>query len=159
MPYPLPDPPLSDGVVRLRPWSAADAPALATAWSDEEVRRWTAVPADPSVDHARRWIEAEGLRRRQGLGLDLVVAPVDADDDTVLGEVGLVTMAGGPARAEAGWWVGPAHRRQGIATRAVTLFARWCRDELELELFAEVDADNAPSIWVAEAAGIRLRLR
>jgi RimJ/RimL family protein N-acetyltransferase len=131
---------------------------LAAAWADAAIRRWTAVPADPSADHARRWIAGAELRREQGAALDLVVSPTDAGDDTVLGEVGIVTMAGGPSRAEVGWWTAPEHRRRGIATRAVTLFAAWCRDELDYELFAEVDPDNAPSIWVAEAAGVRLRL-
>lgn len=161
MPYPLPDPPLADGVVRLRPWADtdADAAALAAAWADAEIRRWTAVPADPSEAHARRWIAGEGQRRSRGIALDLVVSPADPADDTVLGEVGLVTMAGGPDRAEVGWWTAPAHRRQGIATRAMTLFATWCRDALGIELFAEVDPDNAPSIWVAESAGVRLRLK
>ena len=65
---------------------------------------------------------------------------------------------GGPARAEIGWWVAAPHRRQGIATRAVQLLAGWARGVLEFELFAEVDPDNPPSIWVAESAGLRLRL-
>ena len=58
-----------------------------------------------------------------------------------------------------GWWTAAGHRRRGVATRAVTLFTGWCRDELGLEVFAEVDPDNPASIWVAEAAGIRLRLK
>jgi RimJ/RimL family protein N-acetyltransferase len=157
--YGLPEPQLTDGVVRLRPWEPADAPALADAWADEQMRRFTAVPADPTVERARRWIEGEALRRAQGVALDLVVSPADAGDATVLGEVGLVTMGGGPARAEVGWWTAPAHRRRGVATRAVTLFARWCHEHLGLELFAEVDPDNVASIWVAESAGVRLRLK
>lgn len=160
MPYPLPDPPLDDGEVRLRPWRDDDAAALAAAWRDDEIRRWTAVPqiGGDADAHARRWIAGAELRRAQGIALDLVVSP-PAPSDEVLGEVGVVTLAGGPQRAEMGWWVAPAHRRRGIATRAVRLFAQWCRDELGLELFAEVDPDNPASIWVAEAAGLRLRLR
>lgn len=158
MAYPLPEPPLADGTVRLRPWTAEDAPSLAAAWGDAEIRRWTAVPSDPSVDHARRWIDGAELRREQGVALDLVVSPADPADDEVLGEVGLVTMAGGPARAEVGWWTAPAHRRRGVATRAVTLFSAWCRDELGMELFAEVDPDNPASLWVAESAGVRIRM-
>ena len=158
MAYPLPDPPLADEVVRLRPWRPDDAPALAAAWGDEAIRRWTAVPADPTEDHARRWISGAELRREQGVALDFVVSPHDPTDDAVLGEVGLVTMAGGPSRAEVGWWTAPSHRRQGIATRAVTLLARWCGDELGIELFAEVDPDNPASLWVAEAAGLRIRM-
>lgn len=157
--YPLPDPPLTDGVVRLRVWQPDDAPSLAAAWADDEIRKWTAVPQVATVEHAARWIAGAELRRENGLALDLVVAPADDADPAVLGEVGIVTMAGGPSRAEAGWWVAPAHRRHGIATRAVQLLAKWCAEALDLELFAEVDADNPASIWVAEAAGLRLRLR
>ena len=63
-------------------------------------------------------------------------------------------------RAELGWWVAAPHRRQGIATRAVGVFASWLRDELEFtDLFAEVDPDNPPSIWVAESNNLRLRIR
>ncbi len=158
MSWPLPEPALADGVVRLRPWAPDDAPALAAAWADPEVRRWTAVPADASEGHARRWIRGAELRRAQGVALDLVVSPADPADAAVLGEVGLVTMAGGPDRAEIGWWTAAAHRRQGVATRAVTLGAAWCRDALGMELFAEVDPENPASLWVAESAGVRIRL-
>jgi RimJ/RimL family protein N-acetyltransferase len=160
MSLPLPDPPLSDGVVRLRPWGAADVPALVDAWADEEIQKWTAVPPQRDSAAALRWIASEQLRRDRSLAIDLVVSPADLDDATVLGEVGLVPLAGGPNRAELGWWVAPAHRRHGIATRAVGMFATWARDVVGFtDLFAEVHADNPASLWVAESAGLRLRLR
>jgi RimJ/RimL family protein N-acetyltransferase len=144
--------------VALRTWSAHDVDALVAAWADPEIQKWTLVPAARSAADALRWISAEQLRRDRGLALDLVVAR--ADEREVLGEVGMVLLAGGPSRAELGWWVGPEHRRQGIATRAVTLFADWLREGLEFDdLFAEVDMDNPASVWVAESAGLRLRLR
>jgi RimJ/RimL family protein N-acetyltransferase len=88
-----------------------------------------------------------------------VIAPADDDDNRVLGEVGMVPLAGGPSRAELGWWVAPEHRRQGIGSRAVGLFATWLRDELEFnDLFAQVDPDNPASVWIAERNGLRLRL-
>ena len=163
MPLPLPDPPLADDLVRLRPWSARDVDALVDAWADPEIQRWTRVPQARGPADALRWISAEQLRRDRGLSLDLVIAPADLVDEqhttTVLGEVGMVPLAGGPSRAELGWWVAPAHRRQGIATRAVGLFATWLRDELAFtDLFAEVDTDNPASVWVAERNDLRLRL-
>jgi RimJ/RimL family protein N-acetyltransferase len=159
MPLPLPDPPLADDRIRLRPWGAADVDALVDAWADAEIQRWTRVPEQRGPDDALRWIASEQLRRDRGLALDLVVSPARDDDRTVLGEVGMVPLAGGPSRAELGWWVGPDHRRQGVATRAVGLFARWLRDELGFtDLFAEVDLRNAPSVWVAEANDLRLRI-
>ena len=157
---PLPEPPLGDDVVRLRPWSAHDVDALVAAWNDEEIQRWTRVPPEHGPDVALRWIASEHLRRDRSLALDLVISPADAEDATVLGEVGMVPLAGGPSRAELGWWVGAAHRRQGIATRAVGLFAEWLRSELEFtDLFAEVDPENPASVWVAEANNLRLRFR
>jgi ribosomal-protein-alanine N-acetyltransferase len=160
MALPLPEPPLTDGVVRLRPWSAHDVDALVAAWSDEEIRKWTRVPAQQDAGAALRWIAAEQLRRDRGLALDLVIAPAAPGDDTVLGEVGMVPLAGGPSRAELGWWVAAPHRRQGIATRAVGLFAGWLQQELAFtDLFAEVDPDNPASVWVAEANNLRLRIR
>ena len=113
---PLPEPALDDGVVRLRPWSAHDVDALVAAWADEEIQKWTRVPEHRGSDHALRWIAAEQLRRDRGLALDLVISPADPDDATVLGEVGMVPLAGGPSRAELGWWVAVRHRRQGIVT-------------------------------------------
>jgi RimJ/RimL family protein N-acetyltransferase len=118
------------------------------------------VPAERGREHALRWIAAEHLRRDHGLALDLVISPADADDPTVLGEVGVVPLAGGPSRAELGWWVAARHRRQGIATRAVGVFAGWLRDELGFtDLFAEVDPDNPASVWVAESNDLRRRIR
>ena len=160
MALPLPEPPLADDVVRLRSWSAHDVDALAAAWADAEIRKWTRVPAQRDADAALRWIGSEQLRRDRGLALDLVISPAATDDHTVLGEVGMVPLAGGPSRAELGWWVGAPHRRQGIATRAVGLFAGWLRDELAFtDLFAEVDPENPASVWVAEANDLRLRIR
>ena len=158
MALPLPDPALRDDVVALRPWSVHDVDALVAAWADPEIQKWTLVPAARTAADALRWISAEQLRRDRGLALDLVIASA-GDERAVLGEVGMVLLAGGPSRAELGWWVGPEHRRQGVATRAVKLFADWARDVLEFDdLFAEVDMDNPASVWVAESAGLRLRI-
>lgn len=157
---PLPEPPLADDAVRLRVWSGHDVDALVAAWADEQIQKWTRVPAQRNADAALRWIASEQLRRDRGLALDLVISPAALDDNTVLGEVGMVPLAGGPSRAELGWWVAAPHRRQRVATRAVGLFADWLRDELEFtDLFAEVDPDNPASVWVAEANNLRLRIR
>jgi RimJ/RimL family protein N-acetyltransferase len=156
---PLPDPPLTDGVIRLRPWSVQDVDDLVAAWADAEIQRWTRVPEQRGPADALRWLASEQLRRERGLALDLVIAPADVADRMLLGEVGMVPLAGGPSRAELGWWVGAPHRRRGVATRAVGLLAGWLRDELDFtDLFAQVDTDNPASVWVAEHAGLRLRL-
>jgi RimJ/RimL family protein N-acetyltransferase len=160
---PLPDPPLADGVIRLRRWGeagragvATDAEALAAAWADPDVQRWSAVPppAQRSVSHAARWIGDEAARRRDGLALDLVISP--ATEAQVLGEVGLAPIDWDAVTADIGWWVAPTARGGGIATRAVGLLAGWARTTLRLAIVAAVDPANRASRRVAERAGVDL---
>lgn len=162
----LPDPPLGDNAVRLRPWSpgrATDAAALARAWADPALRRWTAVPPPDrrSQAHAARWIAGEEKRRELGLALDLVIVPgagagEDDDQTEVLGEVGLGPIDWQARRAAIGWWVATEARGRGIAGRAVTLLARWAEQALELTVYAEIDPANRASLAVAERAGIEV---
>jgi RimJ/RimL family protein N-acetyltransferase len=163
---PLPDPPLADGVVRLRGWGATDArldaAALAAAWHDPDVQRWSAVPPPElrTVDHAERWITREAERRRAGLAIDLVIAPAMPEDDgAVLGEVGLAPIDWEAMEASVGWWVAPGARGRGMATRAVTLLAGWARTELGLAPIAVVDPANRASVRVAQRAGVVHRPR
>jgi RimJ/RimL family protein N-acetyltransferase len=139
----------TDGVVVLRAWAPADAQALAAAWADSDIARWTAVPADRSLAAAARWIAGWDVRRRRGLALDLVVAAA-GDEATVLGEVGAAFVTRPP---QMGWWLLPAARGQGLATRAVRLFADRLREAGVPELTADVDPANPASRAVALAAG------
>jgi RimJ/RimL family protein N-acetyltransferase len=133
--------------VGLRPWRPDDAEALAAAWADPDIARWTAVPEDRSVDAAARWIAGWDERRRRGLALDLVVTPVDGEA-TVLGEVGMAFLTDPPT---IGWWVVPSARGQGVATAAVRRFVE--EFVTAEEVVAEVDEANPASIAVARAAG------
>jgi RimJ/RimL family protein N-acetyltransferase len=161
--------------VALRRWGEApgdvehDAAALAAAWADPEVARWTAVPEDRSVAAARRWIAGEPERRSRRLAVDLVVGGRE-----VLGEVGL-TRFDDAGRAELGFWLAPQARRRGLATAAVTEVTRWALTDLGLrKLWARTDPGNdraaqvlvragftrkgeaGPSVvWTADAASLR----
>ena len=149
-PIPLPDPPLQEGAVALRPWRRDDAGALAAAWSDPEVVRWTGVPARADETAAERWIGGEADRRARGLAIDLVI---DVDGQ-VAGEVGLVNVDPQAGTAEIGWWVGPEHRGRGLASTAAGLVAAWAVDELNVEtVVARCNPANAGAEAVAEAAG------
>ena len=144
----------TDGAIVLRPWAPADAGSLAAAWADPEIVRWTAVAADRSPVAAAAWIAGWDERRRRGLALDLVVAWA-ADDAVVLGEVGASFLTRPPT---IGWWLLPAARGQGIAQRAVRLFADRLRAAgAATELVAEVDPANAASLAVARAAHLTVR--
>ena len=153
-PLTLPQPPLGDGVLRLRPWQAADAPALAAAWSDPAVARWSAPPAARSLVDARRWIDGTPVLRERGLSLDLVIAGIGARPE-VLGEVGLASFDDGGG-AQIGYWIAAPHRGKGHATRAVRLLATWAVRNLGLhQVVAEVDPANGASVGVVRRAGFR----
>jgi RimJ/RimL family protein N-acetyltransferase len=143
---------LSDGVVALRPWRPADAPALAAAWADPDIAQWTAVPEDRSMSAAEAWIVGWDERRRRGIALDLVVTPAAAAE-SVLGEVGASFLTAPPS---IGWWVVPGARRQGVATRAVRLFvALVLAGDRRTELVTDVDPANVASLAVARHAGFQ----
>jgi RimJ/RimL family protein N-acetyltransferase len=154
---PLPEPPLADEGLRLRPWTTADAPALAAAWADPEIACWTGVPPVRDVAAALRWIEGDARRRAAGLSLDLVVEEAGAVAGEVAGEVGLVGLEQGRQRGEVGWWIGPDHRGRGLATRAVRLLVGWALGPLGVGVLeARCHPDNPASGGVAEAAGFTL---
>ena len=147
---PLPDPPLVDGDLLLRPWQLADAPVLVAAWADPEVARWTGVPEASDLSAAERWIVGDAARRQRGLSLDLVVVV----RDEVVGEVGLVSFEADAGTAEIGWWLTAAHRGQGHASRAVSLLTDWAVHELAVDrLVARCHRSNPASGAVARRAG------
>jgi RimJ/RimL family protein N-acetyltransferase len=166
----LPVPDLGDGVVRLRPWRSADAPALAAAWADPEIRRHAAVPEAADLERARRWIAGEAERRAAGLALDLVIEPT-AEPGAVAGEVGLGPIDWTRATAEIGFWIGTGHRGQGLAARAITLLGDWvlgtaggqepaiCPQNELTTLVARVSVGNAASGAVLAGAGFERRGR
>lgn len=150
LPVPLPDPPLVDGPIALRPWAPADAPDLSAAWTDPEVTRWTGVPARTDVDAARHWIAGDADRRARGLSLDLVI---DLNGE-VVGEVGLSQIDVVAGSAEIGWWIRAGQRGQRLASRSAELLATWALDELHIEsIVARCHAANPASSAVARAAG------
>jgi RimJ/RimL family protein N-acetyltransferase len=147
---PIPDPPLVDADLLLRPWGPADAPVLAAAWADPEVARWTGVPTRHDEAAARRWIEGDEARRQRGLSLDLVIDLAGV----VVGEVGLTAFDAAAGEAEVGWWLGAPHRGRGYASRSVRLLADWAVDELAVDrLVARCHRANPASGAVARRAG------
>jgi RimJ/RimL family protein N-acetyltransferase len=150
--------PTSGARTRLRRWGAPpgdvehDAEALAAAWADPEVARWTAVPEDRSVAAARRWIAGEPDRRARRLALDFVIGGHE-----VLGEVGLARFDDA-GRAEIGFWLAPAARGRGLATAAVTEVTRWALTDLGLtRVWARTAPDNERAAHVLVRAGFVAR--
>jgi RimJ/RimL family protein N-acetyltransferase len=143
---------LSEGVIRLRFPTDADIPAIAAACSDPEIPRWTQVPDDYGESDAREWLDTQKERHHAGSELHLVI--VDDRDGGLLGSIGLTAIDWEDRRGSIGYWVAPESRGEGIATRAVTLLARWSFDELGLgRVEIKAEPANVASHRVAERAG------
>lgn len=143
------------GKVHLRPWRANDAPSLVAAWADAVATGEAQPPQDRSLPGAERWIAGAEQRCRVGLAVDLVVAA--ADDDRVLGEVGLSSIDPRRAVALIGWRVAVGERRQGVASLAAEGFVDWALTATGLvAVVAEISAENAASWRIAERCGFEL---
>jgi RimJ/RimL family protein N-acetyltransferase len=154
-PLPLPDPPLHDAAVRLRPWRAEEAAWIALACQDPEVPRFTQVPSPYEERDAMLFLAA--LPARRAAGIELALAVADAATDAPLGAIGLRPVDGRADVAEIGYWTAREARGRGLTTRAVRLLAGWALHALPLgRLEIHVAPDNAPSRRVAERAGFAL---
>lgn len=147
-----PGPTLEDGVVRLRPLTPSDA-ATWHAGEDDEVRRWFQFPRPSTradVDKAieawtRSWSE-DGPIHNFGI--------VAIDSGELIG--GVEVRDRGEGKAYLSYQVFPAHRRRGLATRAVRLAAEHALVTMGAKQAVIItDEGNVASRGVAEAAGFR----
>lgn len=152
-PIPLPDPELTDDVVRLRPPAPSDVPALTEACQDPLIQRYTFVPSPYTEAHAAAWVgEAHGARQRGEL-LELVITPAAGDEP--VGTIGLMRRDRDHRTAEIGYWVAPWARGDGIAARALRLLAAWAIRTLGVaRITCQIDVDNEASQRVAQRAGL-----
>jgi RimJ/RimL family protein N-acetyltransferase len=147
-----PAPPLADDLVRLEPLEQRHAlPLLAAVEGDDDIVRYTRVPADPDEPFVRSWI-----RRYENGWDDCTSAGFAAVDHAgeLLGFASLVHLNLPAREAEIGYLVGRHARGHGVATRAVGLLTRWSFDELGLDrLELLINPGNIGSERVAERAG------
>jgi RimJ/RimL family protein N-acetyltransferase len=144
-----PDPPLTDGYVRLRPLARDDSPAFLAASRDSAITRNTNTPAFVEETEAQAWI-AERTWRTEGPWRFAVTEP---DADEAIGYIGLRVV---DWNGQIGYWVRPEDRGRGVATRALRLLARWALETAGFErVQLLVEPENQPSRRVAENAGFR----
>ena len=152
-PLPLPDPPLSDGVVALRGFRPSDVGALVAALQDPEIPRWTLVPSPYGVADARAYMRYMNAGRAKGLRLSLAIVEA-GDRGVLLGSVALNPIDREQRAADIGYWLAPEARGRGAATRAVELLAGWAFETLGLQrLELRAQEANRASRAVAERAG------
>ena len=151
----FPDPPLSDGTVRLRPWRADDAPATAAWGTDQEILRWTEVP--PGYDEAAALAYAEQVERSRRDGQMIAFAIADAGTDRLIGSCDLRRPdPEDAALGEIGYLLSADARGRGYAARAVDLLVRWAFESLGMErIQALAHPDNPRSHAVLERVGFR----
>lgn len=142
-----PEPPLSDGVVVLRPLEERDLGAIERAAGDAEIRKWfdlhTRRPADYLAAKRAAWTE--------GTGASFAICDA-TQPDTCLGHVFVERADDGGASI--GYWLLEDGRGEGRATRAVRLAGSWALREMLLpRLQLRTHPENAASQRVAERAG------
>jgi RimJ/RimL family protein N-acetyltransferase len=169
----------------LRPWRAADIPALAAEMSREypTAGMWsrrgerpvgTALPggaerrAGPAGErHAARWLASQDRGWRDGDRLCFAVLEAgDAGGCVLAGNVGLKNREetgriGERETAEIGYWTAVAARGRGIAPAAVRAVTGWVFDAFAGTSLRQImlvhDVANPASCRVAEKAGYPFR--
>ncbi|MGD6753523.1 GNAT family N-acetyltransferase [Streptomyces sp. BH105] len=139
-----------EGLV-LRDWSEADLAAMPELFDHPDVAYWTPMASPFDAAAARVQLDRSRLRRAEGASILLAIT---VDGGAPLGEVMLRPAAEG---MEIGYAVGPAHRGQGLAARAVRVVAAYAFGELGANrVILELEAENAASVAVATRTGFRL---
>ena len=82
---------------------------------------------------------------------------VEDREGRLVGDVGLAPVDGEPGVVKIGYTMAPQHQGQGFGTEAVGALIDYAFNALGAEVVrAYADADNLPSIRVAEKVGMRL---
>ena len=115
------------------------------ACQDEEIQRWTRVPAPYTEADARAFVAQTD---------ETAFAVVDAETGEFLGMIGARLY--GERVVDIGYWVKPDARGRGVASRALRLLARWAIEEADAgRVQLSTEPDNTASQRVAEKAGFQ----
>lgn len=150
-----PSPPLSDGLITLRPWLERDVPAIVSACSDADIAWWLdQVPQPYGETDGRTYVAM--TRRGWKDGTHAAFAVTDSATEEVLGSIGIHWLDAEQGVAEVGYWVRSEARGRGIATRATRLVSRWALTDCGMKrLQLRADQRNVASQRVAESVGFR----
>ncbi|MER7725725.1 GNAT family N-acetyltransferase [Streptomyces sp. NPDC096323] len=139
-----------EGLV-LRDWAETDLAAMPELFDHPDIAYWTPIVSPFGEEAARTRLDKARQLRAEGTTILLAIT---TDGGAALGEV---MLRRAPEGTEIGYAVGPAHRGQGLAARAVRVMAGYAFEELGVEqVILEVEAENASSVAVAKKTGFRL---
>ncbi|MEV4846147.1 GNAT family N-acetyltransferase [Micromonospora matsumotoense] len=149
-----PQPTLSaPGGLVLRPWEPADAPVFLAAYQDPEIRHWhSRHPASES--QVREWFVEYHQAWARETGASWAVTRGGGE---VRGRIALTSMDLDDGVAGCAYWVLPAARRAGVASRALTALGDWALDGAGFHrLHLDHSTRNAASCRTALRAGFLL---
>ncbi|MEV8036173.1 GNAT family N-acetyltransferase [Streptomyces sp. NPDC086182] len=139
-----------EGLV-LRDWTEADLTAMPDLFDHPDIAYWTPLVSPFDEAAARARLERDRQMRAQGT---VMLLAITVDGGAPLGEV---MLRRAPEGTELGYAVGPAHRGQGLAARAVRVMANYAFEQLGAsQVILELEAENAASVGVATKAGFGL---
>ncbi|MFC0626500.1 GNAT family N-acetyltransferase [Kribbella deserti] len=136
---------VGDGLI-LREWRDADVPLMTALFDDPAIAFRTPLPSPFDLAAAQAYLER--ARRTAEIG-ERVQLAITRDGEEPLGEVLLSR-----SYRSLGYAIGPAHRGQGLASRALRLLTEYAhRDAGISRVVLEIEPDNEASAGVAKAAG------
>ncbi|MEV6843887.1 GNAT family protein [Actinoplanes sp. NPDC051411] len=149
-------PTITAGEFALRPFTPADIAWVYAVSLDPAVQKYVQIPMPYRVEDAEFFVRemAIGAWERRERAEFVIVA--GAGNGTGVGErLGRVGLGlDGNGAAQVGYWMDPAARRRGLATRALRELCRWGFAELGLGLIEwRAEVGNVASRRVAEKAG------
>jgi RimJ/RimL family protein N-acetyltransferase len=135
----------------LRDWNETDLAAMPDLFDHPDIAYWTPIRSPFDAVAARTRLDRARQLRAEGTAILLAIT---LDGQTPLGEV---MLRRAPEGTELGYAVGPAHRGQAIAVRAVLVMTAYAFEQLGAEqVILELEAENAASVAVAVKAGFGL---
>ena len=138
-------------VVRLRAFTAADAPLVQEASMDRSVARMTPVPANGSVEAALAFIERQRARSGSRDGYSFAIADLD---DSAVGQIALRPRDDGTGTASVSYWIRRSSRLRGYGAAALAALVEWAARIPQLRtLELVVEPGNEGSWRIAESVG------
>lgn len=148
-------PEIAAGALQLLPLAPLDAVEFLTLMQDPEVARWRAEPPPTTLDGVQAWVRGRVEDMESGRSAGWTVRTAVGGE--LAGFVTLHHLDGVHGNAEVGFWVDPAHRRQGVARTSVDVVSRFAFQALGLHRIALIHAiDNPASCSVARSCGYAL---
>ena len=141
-------------IVSLRQANETDTNWIFDACQDAEIQRWTTVPKPYSRTAAQEFVKTSSIEQSK-----FVI--VDAMTQLGLGTIAVHSVNAESGEANAGYWVAPWARRQGVATQGLQQLVAHARTIGASAVTLEISSGNAASRGTAAKSGfivVRTRL-